>query len=330
MNENYEELKGSAKSFLQAVTSDNLYYGLFLLAVLIVALKLVDLIFRPLKKKGSLYVTFFQGCLKAFLIITIGMKICSLSETLSGFTSQILMSSSLIVVVLGFVFQEGLTNIVHGFILSIFKPFQIGDRVRITIDGESITGYIKSIDLRSTIIQNVANSSHAIVPNSKMDMCVIDNSYFDTSSVSSNFLDFSITYESNLEKAMAIASQEIMYHPYVRAVREAKNITEPVAVLVRELGESGICLRASVVTKTVEENFAACSDIRRALIHRFQTEPDLEFAYPHIHLVGSDIRFSDDEQGNSFSGGYRASDERKPGEESSEEVCQEDTAFSSE
>ena len=106
-NNNYEELKGSAKTFLQAVTSDNLYYGLFLLAVLIVALKLVDLIFRPWKKKKtSIHISFLKGCLKAFLIITIGMKICSLSETLSGFTSQILMSSSLIVVVLGFVFQE--------------------------------------------------------------------------------------------------------------------------------------------------------------------------------------------------------------------------------
>lgn len=278
MNENYVELKESAKGFLQAITSDNLYYGLFLLAALILALKLVDLIFKPLKKKGSLYVTFSQGCLKAFLIITIGMKICSLSDTLSGFTSQILMSSSLIVVVLGFVFQEGLTNIIHGFILSIFKPFDIGDRVRVNIDGEVITGYIQSIDLRSTIIQNVMNSSHVIVPNSKMDMCVIDNSYFDSKSVSSNFLDFTITYGSNLEKAMEVAAWEIMAHPYVNKVRVEKNITEPAAVLVRELGELGVCLRASVITKTVEENFAACSDIRRALVHRFQEEPDLEFA----------------------------------------------------
>lgn len=286
MNTNYEELKGSAKSFLQAITSDNLYYGLFLLAALIVALKLVDLMFKPLKKKGSLYVTFSQGCIKAFLIITIGMKICSLSETLSGFTSQILMSSSLIVVVLGFVFQEGLTNIVHGFILSIFKPFQIGDRVRVNIDGEVITGYIQSIDLRSTIIQNVMNSSHVIVPNSKMDMCVIDNSYFDTKSVSSNFLDFTITYASNLEKAMSVASQEIMAHPYVKAVYEEKNITNPPAVLVRELGELGVCLRASVITRTVEENFAACSDVRRAMIHRFQEEEDLEFA---VSLIKRDV-----------------------------------------
>ena len=282
---NYEDLKGSAKGFLQIITSDNLYYGLFLLAVMIVGIKIVDLVFRPFKKKGNIHISFLKSCIKAFLIVTIGMKICSLSNVLSGFTSQILMSSSLIVVVLGFVFQEGLTNIVHGFILSIFKPFQIGDRVSITIDGETITGYIHSIDLRSTIIRNVVNSSHVIVPNSKMDMCVIDNSYFDASSVSSNFLDFSITYESNLEKAIYVTSQEIMAHPYVRAAREQQHITEPVAVLVRDLGDSGVYLRASVVTGTVEENFAACSDIRKNLLHRFAIEPDLDFAYPHMQLV---------------------------------------------
>ena len=282
---NYEDLKGSAKSFLQAITSDNLYYGLFLLAVLIIAVKMVDLIFKPFKKRSGIHISFAKGCVKAFLIITIGMKICSLSTVLSGFTSQILMSSSLIVVVLGFVFQEGLTNIVHGFIISIFRPFQIGDRVQITIDGVSITGYVKSIDLRSTIIENVANSSNVIVPNSKMDMCVIDNSYFDSESVSSNFLDFSVTYETNLEKAIYLTSQEVMAHPYVRAAREEQQAAEPVAVLVRELGDSGISLRVSVVTKTVEENFAACSDIRRNLVHRFAAEPDVDFAYPHMQVV---------------------------------------------
>lgn len=290
-NANYEELKGSAKSFVQMITSDNLYYGLFLLAVLLIALKLVGLIFKPLqKKKARIHISFLKGCIQAFLIITIGMKICSLSQTLSGFTSQILMSSSLIVVVLGFVFQEGLSNIVHGFILSVFKPFQIGDRVQTVIDGINITGYIESIDLRSTIIRNVLNSSHVIVPNSKMDLCVIDNSYFDAKSVNSNFLDISITYESDLEKAIAVVRQVIMEHPFVQAARKESGTTEPVAVLVRDLGDSGIYLRASVVTKTVEDNFVACSDIRRTLVARFGREPDLEFAYPHVQLVSGEKR----------------------------------------
>ena len=142
-NENYEELKGSAKSFLQAITSDNLYYGLFLLAVLLISLKLVSLAFKPLKKKGKLHVSFFEGCLKAFLVITIGMKICSLSQVLSSFTSQILMSSSLIVVVLGFVFQEGLTIL----FMALFCLFS--DRFR------SVTGCVSILtDSRSPAISS--------------------------------------------------------------------------------------------------------------------------------------------------------------------------------
>ncbi len=281
-------MRETVRNFFQSILSNNLYYGLLLLAVLLIGLKVIDLIFKPLKQKGKIYANFTEGCLKAFLIVVIGLKICSLSELLSSFTSQILMSSSLIVVVLGFVFQEGLTNIVHGFILSVFKPFKIGDRVKVTIDGEAITGYIQSMDLRSTIIRNVVNSSYVIVPNSKMDMCVIDNSYFNAKASSSNFLDFSITYESNLEKAIAIASQEIDSHPYVQKSREINRITEPTAVLVRELGESGIALRASVLTQTVEENFAACSDIRRSLVYCFSREPDVDFAYPHMVTMGKE------------------------------------------
>ena len=56
-------------------------------------------------------------------------------------------------------------------------------------------------------------------------------------------------------------------------------------MLVRGLDPDGISLRASVVTKTVEENFAACSDIRKRLLYCFMEEPDLEFAYPHVQVV---------------------------------------------
>ncbi|MBQ1310964.1 MAG: mechanosensitive ion channel [Blautia sp.] len=286
-NENYEDLKGSAKGFLQIVTSDDMYYALFLLVVMIAAVKLLDLIFLPFKnrQRTGILTTLVKWCLQAFIVIILGMKIISLSNTLSGFASQILMSSSLIVVVLGFVFQEGLTNIVHGIILTVFKPFNIGDRVHTSIDGESITGYVQSINLRNTVIQNALNMSCVIVPNSKMDLCVLENNYFGTDRISSNFLDLSITYESDLEKAILIIQQTVEAHPLVQKLRKSKGITDPVVVMVRELGADGICLRGIVQTLTIEENFGACSDIRRELVLRFQNDPDVCFAYPHRHLV---------------------------------------------
>ena len=285
-NANYQELKETTKGVVQLITSDNLYYGLALLVGWIVLVKIVDLIFKPMRKRGSMLAAFLSGCIKVFLTFTIGMRICSLIPGLKDFTSQIVLSSSLIVVVLGFVFQEGLSNIVHGFILSVFRPFGIGDRISVMVDGETITGYVKEITPRHTVIQNVINSSHAIIPNAKMDTSLVTNSYYDKSSLSTSFLDVEITYESNLEKAILILEDAVMEHPLVRKAREAKKIKEPVAVQVRELASDGIALRAVVATLTVEENFRACSDIRRNLVHIFETEPDLDFAYPHMHLVG--------------------------------------------
>ncbi len=284
-NENYEKLKDGTKTFLQIITSNELYYGLFLLIVMIIAIKLIDLLYRPFKKKNLALAAFIKGCLKVFVVITIGMRILALIPGLDDFTSQILMSSSLIVVVLGFIFQEGLSNIVHGFILSIFRPFKIGDRVSITIDGESITGHVEQVNARHTVIRNIINSAHIIVPNAKLDTCVISNNYYDGNMTSSSFLDLSITYESNLEKALQIMTEEIMAHPLVAAAREQKGITDPPTVLVRELGDSGISLRGVVQTSTVEENFVTCSDLRRKLVHVFAEDPEIDIAYPHMQII---------------------------------------------
>ncbi len=284
-SENYEELKQTTKTFLQIITSNDFYYGLFLLAVIIILIKVIDLIFTPWRKRSSALASFLKACLKTFVIGTLGLRIFALIPGLKDFTSQIFLSSSLIVVVLGFVFQEGLSNIVHGFILSVFKPFKIGDRVSITIDGEKITGYIKEVNARHTVIQNVVNSAHVIVPNSKLDTCVIINNYYDGNTHSSSFMDLMITYESDLDKATEIIAEEIMNHPLVQKARKENNTTDPVTVMVRELADNGISLRAPVITHSVEENFIACSEIRKNLVKRFEAEPGVAFAYPHVEVV---------------------------------------------
>ena len=261
----------------------NIVKAAIMVIIMLALIKIVNLVFKSSKKKNTIHMNFIRSILQALIVIFFLIQIGSLSDAMAKFYNSILMSSSLLVVVLGFVFQEGLSNIVHGFILTFFKPFDIGDRVKITIDGVQITGYVKSINLRNTVIQNVFNNSSVIVPNAKMDLCVIDNSYFDESSVNSNFLDIEITYESNLDKACKLLSLTIDNHPLVQKVKKAD--APPTDVLVSQLGTSGVTLRASVITATIEENFVACSDIRKDLLHLFALDPELEFAYPHVVTV---------------------------------------------
>ena len=256
--------------------SSNLFKALLLVILMLLTIRIMNFCFDYFKKKNNLHTNFLKGVLQALIIVFFLIQIGSLSDAMASFYNSILMSSSLLVVVLGFVFQEGLSNIVHGFILTFFKPFDIGDRVNVTIDGVQITGYIQSINLRNTIIRNVYNNSSVIVPNAKMDLCVIDNSYFDENSVNSNFLDI----------ACEVFSQIIDAHPLVQAAKKPQS--EPTKVLVSQLGASGITLRASVITSTIEENFTACSDIRKELIRRFNEDPVLDFAYPHTVVVPYD------------------------------------------
>ena len=95
--------------------------------------KLVDRIFKRLisHREESIKLQFLNGIIKIAVLAFFLFRIAALSSVLTSFSNTILMSSSLLVVVMGFIFQEGLSNIVHGFFLSAFQPFTIGDRISV-------------------------------------------------------------------------------------------------------------------------------------------------------------------------------------------------------
>lgn len=266
----------------------HLLYAAFLIVILIVALRLLDLSFnlfqRKVKHSSAIHVNFLKACLKAFFTIMVILQIGSRFSVVREFYSSILMSSSLVIVVLGFVMQEGLSNIVHGLIISVFKPFEIGDRIKIIIDVQEITGYVESITLRNTVIKNVISSAQVIVPNAKMDLGIIENSYFYEKTESTNFIDICVTYKSDLELACRIMSEEISSHPLYCKKDPEKTAEEMVPVMARELTERGVALRAFMVTNTIEENFLACSDVRISIAKRIQETPGVAFAYSRVRI----------------------------------------------
>ena len=271
------------------IFSSKVYYALILLLLIPILFKVVDFVAALIRKRNSSpLVAFLAGVVKALIVIVILLQVMNLFQILNGLAERILMSSSLVVVVLGFVFQEGLTNIVHGFILSVSRPFEIGDRVMVMIDGSTLTGYVRTMGLRSTTIQNVENNALVIVPNSKLDLALIQNNYMDSEKSSSAFLDLSVTYESDLEQAVGLVRRCIAENPYVAEEMKRTAETNQPMVLVRDLGESGISLRGIVKTRTVEENFIACSEIRRAIKAAVDNSTDVRFAYPHVQVISGE------------------------------------------
>lgn len=250
--------------------------------------KCVNLFFRKLykKKEKTIYLSFINGIIQALIVIVAVIRVGSYSETLTNFSNTILMSSSLLVVILGFVFQEGLSNIVHGFIILFFKPFEIGDRIQVTIDSVQISGLVEGINLRHTKIINVADNAPQIVPNAKLDVSTIKN-FSNKKDYNKYPLKIDITYEDAQnkelrEKAKKIISDAILQHSLVVDTREDKE--EDLFVKVEFL-DSFVRLTCWIVTKSFEDNFKACSEITENILDKF-AENNIGFGFHRTYLNG--------------------------------------------
>jgi len=119
---------------------------------------LTPLLYLRYAVKGRIYVV----CLTAALRHVPGMN-AVLTSLLAG--------SGVIAVVVGLASQQALGNIVSGMVILVFRPFQVGDKIR--YHGLGLTGVIEEIGLRHTAIRT-AEHSEILVPNSLMNSNVVE------------------------------------------------------------------------------------------------------------------------------------------------------------
>lgn len=249
------------------------------LTIIIVSLMLIRInqkVFKwILKKQNKIHFNFFSGIITACIIFLsislIGMQFESTKEIFQS----ILKSSGLFVAVAGFAAQQTLNNIISGLMLSIAKPFDIGERINLV--NSNITGTIETITLRHTVIKGFDNQ-RIVIPNSVINNEILKNSNYDDS-VIGNYLEVTVSYECDLKKAVFTFDSIIREHPLV-----ITNDYYNPSVIVKDFTENGIVLKATVWTKNVSDNFQASSDIRIKIIEQFKNQ-GIEIPYTKIELV---------------------------------------------
>lgn len=195
----------------------------------------------------------------------------------------VLASGGVLAVVIGLAAQEAAGNFINGMMILIFKPFKIGDLIK--INNEELIGTVMDISIRHTIIKTYENT-RIVVPNSVIDKAVLEN-ITAVGNQKGNFLELEISYESDLTKAMDIISEEVMHHPnYIdtRTPQEKEKGVPPVIIRLVDFAESGLRLKVSVYSKDNAEGYAMMSDIRIAIKKRFDQE-GIEIPYPHRTIV---------------------------------------------
>ena len=250
-----------------SIHMDDLSTAAIVVLILVVTL-VVGLLHRFLYKRVSpkhLFWLFLNSIIQG-LIYVVGLILAvSRVPQLSRLTTTLLAGSGIIALAISLSAQESLGNIVSGLFISLYRPFKVGDRVKLISSG--VVGYVESITLRHTVIKTMTNT-RITVPNSVLNKEIIENSNL-VETLSSYYLDVSISYESDVDRAMKIMADTVGGHPLYVDVRKNKS-EEKVPVLLREFESSGLSLRARVWTRTVDDNFKACSDIRISLLKQFQ------------------------------------------------------------
>lgn len=262
---------------------------MILLISSIIINKVIEKIFEKNKATNVIYMKFFKNVLKSIVYIIAFASMLGQIPGFSKFTNTILAGSGIFAAVIGLAAQESFSNILSGLFISLFKPFDIGDRIRLV--GDDTAGFVEDITLRHTIIRTYMNV-RIIIPNSIIGSAKIENSSY--SKGASYPIDVTIAYENieKIEQAMQIMEDVVTSHPLFYDTRTKEAIDrgdKPVKVLCNSLESSGVNLRVLMWTEHISDNPVACSECRMEILKRFEKN-NIEIPYNKIVIYDTNTK----------------------------------------
>ena len=247
-----------------------LFFGVILLSNYV-----VSLIFRYIAQKTkAVHLRFTKSAINVIIDVIAFYSLAQQFEMTKDISRVLLQSGSLIVAIATFAAQQALSNVISGFSLSVSRPYNVNDKIKVVQGGNIIAeGIVKDITIRHTIISQY-NGESCIVPNSVMDMAVITNTNF-TADIG-NFLEIAVAYDSDIEGAMSIMQK-------ICVENELTLNTEKNKVFVKGYSADGVILKTTIWTKNLDDSFQACSDIRIRLVEEFRKN-GIEIPYQTVTI----------------------------------------------
>lgn len=255
---------------------------IFWLVLLFIANKLLNqLIHSKIKSNVKLIKRIKKIVLMTIMILVIAFQFRATKDI----ATALLASSGIIAVVVGLASQEAASNLVAGGMILFTRPYKIGDYI--VIKDHDIQGTVVDITFRQTII-NTLNNTTLIIPNITMNGAIIENTSR-LASTKANFLYFTIGYQDDIDQAMDIIRSAIMNHPQFidpRIEHSSLSLNEAIPVLVTNLADSGVELRATVYSKDSGTGFTMCADLRKTVKEAFDAN-GITIPYPTRTIIES-------------------------------------------
>lgn len=225
----------------------------------------------------------------SFIIFTAGLiAIFYITPSLNSISKALFAGAGVLAAIIGFASQKAFSNIISGIFILIFRPFRVTDVIEI---GSFHKGIVEEITLRHTIIRNYENR-RVIIPNSIISEETIVNSNIIEKKIK-KFVEFDISYESDIDLAKKIIYEEAVNHPLIydnRTEDEVKSDKPIVVIRVIRLGEYSITIRAYIWAGNNDDAFILNCDMNESVKKRFDKE-GIVIPYPHRTIVHKSKEF---------------------------------------
>lgn len=231
---------------------------------------------------------FFKNGLRFIIYLVAAIVLFYIIPPLNQFAQTLTVGATVIAAVAAFASQHALANVVGGIFIVIFKPFRVGDFIKI---GTLNMGIVEDITLRHTVIKSFENR-RVIIPNASINNETIVNSSIGQVETCM-FIEVGISYYSDHDKASDLMQKVCEAHSDAldnRTDEEKENGVPKVIIRLIELSDSAQILRAYVWAPDPLLGFIMKCDLLKAIKKEFD-QNDIEIPFPHRTLY---LRTEDD------------------------------------
>ncbi len=174
-------------------------------------------------------------------------------------------------VALGFAFKDVLQNLFAGFLILLYRPFHIGDQIKI----KDFEGTVEDISVRATNMKTY-DGERVVIPNSELYM----NSVLVRTAFQYRRVKFTvgINYGNSIEEAR---------QALLNMLSKTEGVLQDPApdVNVVELADNSVNLRVLFWAEPVQSNIRKTSDRVATGIKNSLDEAGIDMPYPHMVLM---------------------------------------------
>ena len=197
--------------------------------------------------------------------------------------SILLTGSALIVAIVGFAAQTAISDVICGLLISLHKPFEVGDRI--IIDGMD-PGIVEDITLRHIVVA-IYDGLKIIVPNSQLNTKTVINFSYKNTERNGVHLQFSVSYDTDVPKAMDVIRDCVAESPYTLGITRNDINEDSSPVYFLKFADSALILETTIFVPKGVSTYIATTDINTRVVDAFR-QHGIEIPYSYLNVVESE------------------------------------------